>query len=85
MVVNKKNIKQSLFELGIQLFLGTRSVFTALCHCFIDSELVTILYRRKVTYILYRCRFTYLLYRCRITYLLYRRIVTYLDPAHRQV
>lgn len=32
MVVNKKNIKQSLFELGIQLFLGTRSGFTALCY-----------------------------------------------------
>lgn len=30
MVVNKKNIKQSLFELGIQLFLGTRS---GLQHC----------------------------------------------------
>lgn len=37
MVVNKKNIKQSLFELGIQLFLGTGSGFTALCHCFVDS------------------------------------------------
>lgn len=37
MVVNKINIKQSLFELGIQLFLGTRSGFTALCHCFTDS------------------------------------------------
>lgn len=39
MVVNKKNIKQSLFELGIQLFLGTRSGFTALCHCFITVNL----------------------------------------------
>lgn len=33
MVVNKKNIKQSLFELGIQLFLGTRSGFLGLQHC----------------------------------------------------
>lgn len=53
MVVNKKkNIKQSLFELGIQLFLGTRSGFlTALCHCCTDSSLVTLLYRCRVTYL----------------------------------
>lgn len=49
MVVNKKNSNSILFELGIQLFLGTGSGFlTALCRFSTGVEFVTPSYRRKV-------------------------------------